>query len=114
MAARQAAGARCAGGIEPEQNKEFGPHYKLIGCDDDTDNTFWFSSIAVGAESKYYGEKLEIAELIHLRVRYIEEGDLVKYQSLLHKKKSPISSIRFRTRKISGVQGRRNSSHYRH
>ncbi|WP_271754386.1 DUF4362 domain-containing protein [Cohnella sp. JJ-181] len=31
-------------GIEYEENNEFGPRYKLTGCDDETGNTFRFTT----------------------------------------------------------------------
>lgn len=37
-------------GIELEENKEIGSHYKLTGCDDETNNTFWFTHIDAESE----------------------------------------------------------------
>ena len=40
-------------GIELEKNIEFGSHYKLTGCDNETGNTFWFTTIEAEARPVY-------------------------------------------------------------
>lgn len=37
-------------GIELEKNKEYGSHYKLTGCDNETSDTFWFTDVEEEAE----------------------------------------------------------------
>lgn len=37
-------------GIELEEDKELGSHYKLTGCDSETSNTFWFTNVESEAE----------------------------------------------------------------
>lgn len=36
--------------IELEEDKELGSYYKLTGCDNETNNTFWFPNIEADAE----------------------------------------------------------------